>query len=115
LNLSPQTVEALRRDSWDILRVNERLSIRAPDLEILRWARQNNRVIISQDLDFSTLIAVQGWSRPSLVTLRLSETDPATVTARLREVLSGCVADLREGCALTIADESIRIRKLPIT
>jgi predicted nuclease of predicted toxin-antitoxin system len=114
LNLSPQTVEELRRDGWDILRVNERLSLRTPDLEILSWARENDRVVITQDLDFSTLIVVQGWSRPSVVILRLSQTDPATVTARLREVLPGCVADLQAGCAMTIADESVRVRRLPI-
>ena len=115
LNLSPQTVEELRGDGWDILRTNERLSIRAPDLEILRWAGENDRVVITQDLDFSTLIVLQGWSKPSLVTLRLSQTDPPTVTNRLREALPDCVEALRAGCAVTIEDDCVRIRKLPIT
>lgn len=115
LNLSPQTVEELRRDGWDIVRSDDQLSIRAPDIEILHWAREDDRVVITQDLDFSTLIALRGWSRPSLVTLRLSRTDPPTVTTRLRRALPPCAEDLQAGCAVTVGDDSVRVRRLPIS
>ena len=54
------------------------------DSEILKFARQQNRVIVTQDLDFSELVALRGYARPSLITLRLFVSDPETITRTLR-------------------------------
>ncbi len=69
MNISPKTVEALQRRGWDVLRVSQRLSIHATDQEILELARREGRVLITQDLDFSALLALSGHHQPSLVTL----------------------------------------------
>lgn len=114
LNISPLTVEDLRAAGWEVSRVNQHFRATTADEEILTWAHENHYVIVTQDLDFSALIALRGWNRPSLLTLRLTQSDPATVTARLREILPGCVADLSRGSAVTVGDQSVRIRRLPI-
>ncbi len=76
MNLSPVTVNSLREEGWDILRVSSLLAANASDAEILELARRQDRVVVTQDLDFSALLALGGHARPSLVTLRLSNTDP---------------------------------------
>ena len=114
MNLSPQTVADLQAAGWDILRVNQVLLATTSDRDILTYARQNNRVIITQDLDFSTLLALAGFSSPSLVTLRLSVTDPETVTRRLLQILPQSEAALIDGAAVTVNDNSLRVRSLPI-
>jgi len=72
MNISPVTVEELRRAVWDIVRVSERLDRPASDQEILSFARANSRVVVSHDLDFSSLLALAGHDSPSLITLRLT-------------------------------------------
>jgi len=77
-------------------------------------ALQENRVIVTQDLDFSQLVAISGNAKPSLVTLRLSASDPETITQTLRRVLPQITTALQEGSAVTIDDKNVRVRPLPI-
>lgn len=114
MNISPKTVKALREEGWDIGRVSQFLPVNTSDQEILAFARQEDRVVITQDLDFSTLLALGGFDRPSLIILRLSEGDPDTVSRRLIEVLPRIEQALSEGCSITIEDVAVRVRKLPI-
>ncbi|MGF1676975.1 MAG: DUF5615 family PIN-like protein [Rivularia sp. (in: cyanobacteria)] len=114
MNISPTTVSNLQVEGWDIIRVVEFLPATASDLEILEFAREKERVIISQDLDFSMLLAVGGYNQPSLITLRLSFTDPEAVTQKILNFLPQAEEILIQGSAVTIEDNNIRIRKLPI-
>lgn len=114
MNISPKTVEVLRQQGWDIIRVSETLPMNASDQEILELARQEDRVVVTQDLDFSALLALGGYSRPSLITLRLLVSDPETVTRRLMETLPRIEKALQKGCAITIEDATVRVRTLPI-
>lgn len=70
--------------------------------------------MITQDLDFSALLALGGYQEPSLVTLRLTVSDPETVTRRLLDVLPGLEAVLQKGSAVTVDDFAVRVRSLPI-
>ena len=114
MNISPKTVAALRQRGWDIVRVPEFLPVDAPNQEMLQLARQEDRVVVTQDLDFSALLALDGYDRPSLITLRLPASDPETVTQRLLEVLPYVERHLQKGCAVTIEDVVVRVRLLPI-
>lgn len=97
MNISPKSVDALRRQGWDILRVSELLPLNASDQEILDLGRQEGRVVVTQDLDFSTLLALGGYNRPSLITLRRSVSDPDAVTEKLQEVVPQFEESLQEG------------------
>ena len=98
----------------DIVRVLSLLSANAPDREILDLARREEQTVITQDVDFSSLLALGGYNRPSLITLRLLDTEPDLVTRRLREVLPDIEAALRKGSAVTIDEKRVRVRELPI-
>jgi predicted nuclease of predicted toxin-antitoxin system len=80
----------------------------------IEFARVENRIVLTQDLDLSMLVALSYYNRPSLITLRLSSAKPDVVTQRLLEVLPNLEQNLMEGSAITIDHNSIRIRKLPI-
>ena len=82
MNISPKTVEALREQGWDVVRVSELLPVNASGQEILELGRREDRALVTQDLDFSALLALGGYNRPSLITLRLSVSDPATITQK---------------------------------
>lgn len=114
MNISPVTVSNLQIQAWDIIRVVEILPPTVSDLEILEFARQEERVILSHDLDFSMPLAVGGYNRPSSITLRLSFTDPVVVTEKILNALPQVEETLNEGAAVIIEDNNIGIRKLPI-
>ncbi|NET55295.1 MAG: hypothetical protein F6K47_03605 [Symploca sp. SIO2E6] len=114
MNISPQTVTFLQQQGWEIIRVSEVLPATTPDSDILEFAHREEWIILTQDLDFSTLLALGGYNQPSLITLRLPASDPDTVNQKLMEVLPGIEDVLEEGCAVTIQDTAVRIRKLPI-
>ncbi len=114
VHISPLTVTALNLQGYDIIRSTDFLPPNAADSEILELARTENRIILTQDLDFSMLIALSKHDRPSLITLRMPFPEPKLVTQRLLDVLPNLTQDLIEGSAITIDNDSIRIRKLPI-
>jgi len=110
MNISPKTIEALRHKGWDIVRVSQILSSNALDHEVLELARQEGRILVTQDLDFSALLALGGCQQPSVITLRLEVSDPETITRTLVKSLPSIEQALQEGCAVTIEDAAIRVR-----
>lgn len=83
VHISPLTVNSLQQQGYDILRSTDLLPATATDREILELARIEGRIVITQDLDFSMLIALGSYNQPSLITLRLSSAKPDVVTQRL--------------------------------
>lgn len=115
VNISPLTVEALREAGWNAIRITDERPADTADARILQFARREKRIVVTQDLDFSDLVALGGHEQPSLITIRVSDPAPETVTSRLLSVLPRIQEDLRTGVAVTIDDESIRVRFLPIS
>jgi len=106
MNISPLTVEQLRTRGWDITRVSEIMEKGSKDLDILIFAQKQNKVVITQDLDFSTLLALSGYAKPSLINVRLENPRPDLVLARIKE--------LEEGVVITVDETSARYRNFPI-
>jgi predicted nuclease of predicted toxin-antitoxin system len=114
MNISPLTVKSLQEAGWEVLRVSSVLSPRASDEEILSWARAEGRVLITQDLDFSRLLALGGNSAPSVINVRLLISDPDSVSAALTLQADKLERCLTRSCAVTVDDRSVRVRRLPI-
>ncbi len=114
VHISPVTIADLKSQGYDIVRSTDLLPATAADIEILELARAERRVVLTQDLDFSMLVALSSYGLPSLVTLRLSSAKPDIVTQKLIEVLPMVEAELMKGSAVTISDDSVRTRQLPI-
>jgi len=60
------------------------------------------------------LVAFINDGLPSLITLRLSSAKPNVMTQKLLDVLQFVETELIEGAAVTISDDSVRIRQRPI-
>jgi predicted nuclease of predicted toxin-antitoxin system len=85
------------------------------DKEVLAYARDNNKILITQDLDFSMLLAVGGYNKPSVINLRLKKANPDDVTERIMEVVSAMAKELGEGVVISVDETTARYRNLPIT
>ena len=87
LHISPSTVAFLRTLGHDVVRVDAILPNTASDEEIVVAARAAGRSILTQDLDFSAIIALSGAHSPSLVSLRLGSSRVTHVNEVLARVL----------------------------
>jgi predicted nuclease of predicted toxin-antitoxin system len=114
LHISPSTVAFLRALGHDVVRVDAILPRTASDPEIVSAARADGRHILTQDLDFSAIIALSGELSPSLITLRLASSRVPYVNSVLSRVLPQIELDLAQGCLIAIEDSAIRKRALPI-
>ena len=87
----------------------------ARDEEVFSRAVEENRVIVSADTDFGTLLALRGESKPS-VTLYRRQTGylPEKQVELLLENLERIQDSLEKGAVVVFEQERIRIRPLPI-
>ena len=113
-NISPFTVALLKSNAVDICRVSDFVPASTDDTEILELARAQEMTIVTQDLDFSTLIASSGNTRPSLVSVRLRDNRPEHVAEVLAKVLPSVESELIIGAIATVEDAAIRLRFLPV-
>jgi predicted nuclease of predicted toxin-antitoxin system len=102
MNISPLTVGELRKLGWDIVRVPEVMDRKSKDADILAYARDHDKVVITQDLDFSMILALGGYTKPSLINLRLENARPDFVTSRIIDVISIMERELRQGVVVRL-------------
>ena len=114
MNISPYTVKNLREKGWNIVRVSELMDAGSKDIEILKYAREHNKVLITQDLDFSALLAVGGYEKPSIINLRLENARPDYVTNRIIATVSELEKELELGIIVRVDEVSARYKSLPI-
>ncbi|MEX0806439.1 MAG: DUF5615 family PIN-like protein [Candidatus Binatia bacterium] len=115
LHISPRTVQFLNSLGHDVVRSSQILPLTADDETIVVRAADEQRVVLTQDLDFSTIVALAGSKTPSLITLRLSSSRVEYVNTVLQNVLPTLEADVLLGMIVTIEDNRIRRRSLPIS
>lgn len=87
LHISPRTVAFLRTLGHDVLRVLEIMPETSTDEQIVSRAKNEGRVVLTQDLDFTNIIALSGDAKPSLIMLRLSSSRIEYVNERLSRIL----------------------------
>jgi predicted nuclease of predicted toxin-antitoxin system len=114
LHISPLTITFLKSLGHDVIRVSEILALNASDELIIETARRESRIILTQDLDFSRLIAISRQAAPSLISLRLKSSRIEYVNAVLSRVLPALEAEGMEASVVSVEDAAIRRRSLPI-
>ncbi len=115
IHISPLTVAEIRAIGYEIHRVNDFISASASDVEVIELAILESAAIITQDLDFSALVAQSGLNKPSIVSLRVSDAKPHRISRILKIVLPQIEPDLQDGAIVSIEETEYRVRKLPIS
>lgn len=85
-----------------------------PDEAIFDYARDHESIIITQDLDFTRLIALRGARLPSVIQLRVQCPTPEVVGHALLSVLKNHRQQLQDGCLISLDLNRHRLRLLPL-
>ena len=114
-NLSPRLAEFLRDAGHDAVHVRDIGLRTASDDQIIDYALSTDRIVISHDTDFGTLLAYRELSKPSFILIRSS--DPVDVDDQARLIVANLDAmsdDLETGAIAVFARGRLRIRRLPL-
>jgi predicted nuclease of predicted toxin-antitoxin system len=113
--LSPLVADGLRLAGYDTVHVRDHEMQSASDVDILLRARDENRIIVSADTDFGSLLTLRTESKPSFILFRGSATRrPERQIQVLLENLPALTEMLEKGCIAVLNQSRIRIRNLPI-
>lgn len=89
---------------------------KAEDEQIFERAFQEERIVISSDTDFGTLLATRQETKPSVILFRRSsQRKPEAQVALVLANLSSVASFLNEGSIVVFEEARVRIRPLPIT
>jgi predicted nuclease of predicted toxin-antitoxin system len=114
MGLAPRTATYLRGQGHDAVHLREQGQVRLSDSEIVRQAESEGRVIVTFDLDFARIIALQRLARPSVILFRLDRFTTDEINAMLNDLIATYEAPLSAGAVLVVDPHRIRMRTLPI-
>jgi predicted nuclease of predicted toxin-antitoxin system len=115
MNLSPRWVDFLTAAGHEAVHWVDVGEPNAPDRVILDHAHGNRQVILTQDLDFGTLLAVGGLSTPSVIQFRAQAVLPSDVGEQLLAAIEVSSAHLETGALVTVDPVGHRVTVLPIS
>ena len=114
MGISPRTIALLREQGYDAIHLIEENLEKMTDQNILDKARQEERILLTVDLDFAQLLAISGDSLPSVILFRLGNVSREVVNRRLLAILNDYATELTNGLIISVTDVSIRLRHLPM-
>ena len=113
--LSPQLARRLCAAGHDAVHVRELGLHSADDTTIFDRAAREARILMSEDTDFGTLLALRESPEPSVILFRhMSDRSAASLTGILLANLSTVEPHLVAGAIVVFESARIRVRRLPI-
>ncbi len=114
MNLSPDWIDELIKQGWQSVHWSAIGDPKAPDREIMDWARANHHIIFTHDLDFGTMLALTHAKGPSVIQVRGLDVLPKPLSPIVVAAIKQYESDLENGILIVIDEEKMRVRLLPI-
>jgi predicted nuclease of predicted toxin-antitoxin system len=114
MNLSPRWVDFLTSAGFEAEHWSALGASNAPDTEIMAYAKTNDYVILTHDLDFSAILAATRGGRPSVSQIRAGDLDPDVIGGIVVLALRQMAGKLEQGALLSVDPKRTRLRVLPL-
>lgn len=83
------------------------------DQLIIEYARTRQYIIVTQDLDFGDILQYTAATGPSVIQIRLENTDPLLCKDLVVNLISLVKSELLAGALVTLSPHKHRVRSLP--
>ncbi len=116
MNLSPRWLTLLQGSQIDAAHWASIGRRDALDTEIMAYAAAHDFTVLTQDLDFSTILAATQGEKPSVVQIRSDNLDPDVIGAQVIEAVRKLEAELDSGALVSVEPTRTRtrVRLLPL-
>jgi predicted nuclease of predicted toxin-antitoxin system len=114
MNLSPSWAQFLQSSGFDAVHWSDIGPIDALDSAIMQHASEASAIVLTNDLDFGSILAATGGTAPSVVQLRSDDLRVASVGPQLLAALQQLSDALQAGALVTLEPARTRITLLPI-
>ena len=114
MNLPPRWASFLAAHGISASHWSVEGDMKAPDSEILRWARERNYVVLTHDLDFGVLLSMTQKAGPSVIQVRTQDVTPDAIGSLVLIAVEKHREALDQGALLSIRRQTSRVRVLPI-
>lgn len=114
MGISPKTAVFLRNLGYDAIHLHDLKSDRSTDPAVLQMAQNEERILLTHDLDFGELIAASEANAPSVVIFRLRNMNPKNVNRFLNGIITEHRDALEKGAIVSVTEGRVRVRLLPL-
>jgi predicted nuclease of predicted toxin-antitoxin system len=115
MNLSPRLAPLLTCDDIEAVHWADIGAADAKDVEIMAYAKRENFVVLTYDLDFSAILAATQGEKPSVAQIRAGNLTPEAINKPVLSALRQMKKELEDGALLTIDLNRTRLRLLPLS
>jgi predicted nuclease of predicted toxin-antitoxin system len=114
MGVARRSAGLLREGGTDAVHLGERGLPRLPDADVLRLADSEGRVVVTLDAHFAAFLALSGATGPSIIHLRMEGLAFPAQAELISLVCGRLAAELEAGCVVSVTEQGLRIRRLPI-
>jgi predicted nuclease of predicted toxin-antitoxin system len=114
MNLSPLWVPSLASRGLESVHWATLGKPDAPDSEIFDFAAAKHWIVFTHDLDFGTMLAARGTTRPSVIQVRAQDVLPSAIGEAVHRAIRAAESHLDAGALVSVDPLRHRIRLLPI-
>jgi predicted nuclease of predicted toxin-antitoxin system len=111
----PRSASARLKDwSEDAIHVGDLGMAAASDAAIIAHALSEDRIIVTLDADFHSLIATSGAAKPTVIRIREEGLKGDAFAELVLRIARRFPVDLEAGCLVTYSNGKVRLRALPL-
>jgi predicted nuclease of predicted toxin-antitoxin system len=114
MNLSPRWVEFLEKHTLVAAHWSTIGDHKAKDETIMRWAKEHQYIVFTNDLDFGTLLALTRAGFPSVIQMRTQNVLPEYWGKEIVSTINEYASQLEKGALIVLDDTKSRVRILPL-
>lgn len=114
MNLSPRWILHLANAGIEATHWSALGPANAPDAQIMSYAKSNEYIVLTHDLDFSSILAATHGEKPSVVQIRAEDLNPDLIGQRVIIALKQMEDELESGALITVDPNRTRLRLLPL-
>jgi predicted nuclease of predicted toxin-antitoxin system len=80
----------------------------------MAYAGDKGYAVLTNDLDFSAILAATRGSKPSVIQIHAADTRPEMILEQVFQALVQCSTELETGALVTVEVNKTRLRILPL-